>query len=428
MKRAIIIISLIFVFVFALSVYAGADDKNLNPDEYIRVGLYYGNTSKKSFNISSDYGFDVYDENLNYIKHLDSKGLTISTGTEFNRCILMCAADEPDSRIMNIAGKDYRDGCLIIENGGALRIINYVTLEHYVWGVVGREMSPSNPLEALKAQAVCARSYALSCTKHDSYEFDVCTTTDCQVYGGVAAESEEVRQACRETAGQAMYYDDNIVRAYFSAYSGASHTMSSKDAWGTESAYLQSVNDIYTPEYTWATMYTMSEIRTRLLDAGYTDPGTVKSIRVGSRNENGAVMSLVIEGTKSTVTVKSPYIMSVFYLKSLYFNMGEGDYIEIKKTEKSPESMYVLSADGVSVVSTEDLYVYNGTETLKFPVLRAAEYSFEDVTCTKEAYLNGLGFGHGVGMSQRGAVIMARDYGASYLDILNYYYTNVEIR
>ncbi|MBR6025319.1 MAG: SpoIID/LytB domain-containing protein, partial [Firmicutes bacterium] len=352
-KKVLAAVSLIIVLILALSVYAGADDQSLNPDDYIRVGLYYGSTSKTSFSLSSDYGFDVYDENLNYIKHLDSKSLKISTGTEYNRKILMCAADDPDSRILNIAGKNYRDGCMIIENGGALRIINYVTLEHYAWGVVGREMSSSNPIEALKAQAVCARSFALTSTKHSGKEFNVCATTDCQVYGGVAAESPETIQACRETEGQMMYYNDNVVRAYYSAYSGASHTMSSYDAWGSESAYLQSINDIYTPEYTWATMYTMSEIRTRLLEAGYDDPGKVISIRVGSRNANGAVMSLIIDCSKTTITINASRIMSVFNLKSLYFNMFEGDWKEIQKTDKSPESMYVLSAEGTSLVSTE---------------------------------------------------------------------------
>ncbi|MBR5756468.1 MAG: SpoIID/LytB domain-containing protein, partial [Firmicutes bacterium] len=158
-KKVLAAVSLIIMLILALSVYAGADDQSLNPDDYIRVGLYYGSTSKTSFSLSSDYGFDVYDENLNYIKHLDSKSLKISTGTEYNRKILMCAADDPDSRIVNIAGKNYRDGCMIIENGGALRIINYVTLEHYAWGVVGREMSSSNPIEALKAQAVASYTY-----------------------------------------------------------------------------------------------------------------------------------------------------------------------------------------------------------------------------------------------------------------------------
>ncbi|MBR5926466.1 MAG: SpoIID/LytB domain-containing protein, partial [Firmicutes bacterium] len=387
-KKVLAAVSLIIMLILALSVYAGADDQSLNPDDYIRVGLYYGSTSKTSFSLSSDYGFDVYDENLNYIKHLDSKSLKISTGTEYNRKILMCAADDPDSRILNIAGKNYRDGCMIIENGGALRIINYVTLEHYAWGVVGREMSSSNPIEALKAQAVCARSFALTSTKHSGKEFNVCATTDCQVYGGVAAESPETIQACRETEGQMMYYGDNVVRAYYSAYSGASHTMSALDAWGSESAYLQSVNDIYTPEYTWATMYTMSEIRTRLLEAGYDDPGKVISISVGSRNANGAVMSLIIDCSKTTITINASRIMSVFNLKSLYFNMSEGDWKEIQKTEKSPESMYVLSAEGTSLVSTEELYVFNGESISKFPVLRAAEYTFEDEVCSKDAYLN----------------------------------------
>ena len=90
--------------------------------------------------------------------------------------------------------------------GGNLNVINVVDVDDYVKGVLPYEMSPAWPLEALKAQAVCARTYALLQTKHrDSYRFDVCTTTDCQVYQGANQASaltdravEIGRASCRE--------------------------------------------------------------------------------------------------------------------------------------------------------------------------------------------------------------------------------------
>jgi len=428
-NRIAILLSAALLIGLVVSSFAFAEDQNLNPDDFVRVGLYYGTTSKKSFTLKSSSGFNVYDENLNYLSHISDTTLTIKTGTKYHRNILMSAASDPDDRIISIDGRQYRDGCYIIENGGALRVINYVTLEHYVWGVVGREMSSSNPIEALKAQAVCARSFARTSGKHLSKEFDVCATTDCQVYGGVAAESDTVRQACRETEGQMIYYNGEIARAYYSAYSGGGYTMSAEDAWGAGVGYLHAVQDIYTPEYTWATTYLFSEIRDRLLSAGYDDPGTVKSIQVTSRNASGAVMGLEIVGTKGTRKVSSPYIMSVFNLKSLHFNMGKSDYIEIERTEKTPEETYVLSADGITVEKTDELYVTDGETIEKYPVKPYITYEFTDEFCDDGyAYMNGLGYGHGVGMSQRGAVIMARDYAATYDEILNYYYTDIEIR
>ena len=86
--------------------------------------------------------------------------------------------------------------------GGNINVINVVNIDDYVKGVLPYEMSPSWPLEALKAQAVCARTYALLQTKHyKSYQFDVCNTTDCQVYYGTNKASSLSNQAVDETKG-----------------------------------------------------------------------------------------------------------------------------------------------------------------------------------------------------------------------------------
>ena len=89
-------------------------------------------------------------------------------------------------------------------NGGDITVVNVLSMDDYLQGVIVQEMSPSWPLEALKAQTVCARSYAygkLQAGKHQSQGFDLCNTTDCQAYVGIANASDNSRRAVEETSG-----------------------------------------------------------------------------------------------------------------------------------------------------------------------------------------------------------------------------------
>ena len=124
--------------------------------------------------------------------------------------------------------------------GGDLTVVNIVDLETYIKGVVPYEMSNSWPLEALKVQAVCARSYAyinIHSGKHTSYHFDVCNTTDCQAYYGAGTNSssyqanERTDQAVDETAGEYAWYDGQVIEAFYSSsHGGASESV--YNVWG----------------------------------------------------------------------------------------------------------------------------------------------------------------------------------------------------
>ena len=125
--------------------------------------------------------------------------------------------------------------------GGDLTVVNIVDLETYIKGVVPYEMSSSWPLEALKVQAVCARSYAyinIHSGKHTSYHFDVCNTTDCQAYYGAGTNSssyqatERTDQAVDETAGEYAWYDGQVIEAFYSSsHGGASESV--YNVWGS---------------------------------------------------------------------------------------------------------------------------------------------------------------------------------------------------
>ena len=180
--------------------------------------------------------------------------------------------------------------------GGDLTVVNIVDLETYIKGVVPYEMSSSWPLEALKVQAVCARSYAyinIHSGKHTSYHFDVCNTTDCQAYYGAGTNSssyqatERTDQAVDETAGEYAWYDGQVIEAFYSSsHGGASESV--YNVWGTsleQYPYLCGVEDPYEADMasknsysSWTVSYTSSELVQRLENYGYDASSGIESL------------------------------------------------------------------------------------------------------------------------------------------------------
>jgi stage II sporulation protein D len=153
---------------------------------------------------------------------------------------------------LELDGVAYRGGLRIEPAGGGLRAVNDVKLEAYLLGVVALESPKEWPLEALKAQAVAARSYALS-RRLGSGPFDLYPDWRSQMYGGVAAESPSTTLAVRETSHQVVLYGNSIATTFFHSTSGG-RTASSKEVFGTDVPYLVSVDDPWdaaSPLHTW---------------------------------------------------------------------------------------------------------------------------------------------------------------------------------
>ena len=136
-------------------------------------------------------------------------------------------------------GKWYRGKFLIKNINGKLTIINDVSLEDYIKGVVPSEMPASWELEALKAQAIAARSYALAnLGKQAKYGYDLKDNTEDQAYNGAGAETDRTNKAVDDTEGLVLTYDMKIISAYYSASAGG---MTNTNAWGSNVPYLHSV-------------------------------------------------------------------------------------------------------------------------------------------------------------------------------------------
>lgn len=315
--------------------------------------------------------------------------------------------------------------------GGNISVINVVNIEDYVKGSVGWEIGNDKPLEAIKAQAVCARTYAARQTRHSSQGFDVCSTEDCQVYRGLAQANELTDRAVDETAGVYLYYDGKYAEAYYYSCNGGA-SEDAKNVWGKEVGYLKGKEDPYEAyvasriyHYRWSTTFTPSELTARLRSRGV-DIGTVKSVYVSEYTPNGNVYALTFVGTSGTKTLYRESCRITLGLRSMRFTVG-GDadtyYINGGGSAVSGiRGVYTISGDG-----TVSQYNASAADTYVLTANGTAKLEREATTQNTDGFtFSGSGSGHNVGMSQWGAVAMA-ELGHDYREILEFYYTGVTI-
>jgi stage II sporulation protein D len=178
----------------------------------------------------------------------------------------------------------------------SLNVINAVAVDQYVKGVVPNESPPSWPLAALQAQAVAARSFALTAQVNGN-GFDLYDTTSSQVYEGIASEVPRSNQAADSTRGQVVTYGGRIAQTYFSACSGG-HTESVQNVFfGPSIPYLVGVPDPYDyfcPLHTWTLRFSGSEIGAQL--GGYL-MGGLKRVAVTQRGASPRIVWAKLFGT-----------------------------------------------------------------------------------------------------------------------------------
>lgn len=170
---------------------------------------------------------------------------------------------------IRIGGEVYRGALEVVptsSDAGSLNVVNAVPLDQYVKGVIPNESPPSWPMAALRAQAVAARSYALT-GRIDGNGFDLYDDTRSQVYEGIASEAARASRAADETKGEVLRYGGEIAQTFFSACSGG-HTESVQNVFfGPPVPYLVGVRDPYDhycPLHTWALRFSGAEISAEL--------------------------------------------------------------------------------------------------------------------------------------------------------------------
>lgn len=356
-------------------------------------------------------------------------------------------------------------------NGVALT--NLLPLEDYIAGVVPYEISPDWPYEALRAFAITVRSYTVkNRNRHfTSYGFDICNTTHCQVYRGIANANDAVFSAVESTRGQVLSDGETVASTYYSSSMGG-YTASSKDTWGgTDSLYLQPA---YTPweRYSehnkglWLSEVSGAELADTLRSKGYTDiKGDIVDIVINAYSGDSpyvySITYIDARGKEHTVTRCDKVRTTISkYVNSANFVVGKGtltysydrvekinmespysftfgDYVSVPEERKvltasgtytnDTKRLYVQTADGVTRENAEVLSFANGASGVAFDLDSMPGVILRRVTVTHEAadentfIFAGKGWGHGVGISQYGTLDLATA-GATAEQILSLYF------
>lgn len=378
----------------------------------------------------------------------NSSSTTISkNGEVITSCIgdiRVYAVDSDDLNVLYYQEKnvEYRDNFHLLSNG---YVVNVIDLENYLYGVVGREISSSSPIEALKTQAITSRSYAYVQIGTGTY-YDVQANTYDQAYGGYTVETmagmDDVIKAIDETSGIVMvYYASDGTRyqvtGYYSTHAGG-YTENNENVWyGTALPYLRGVaspyDDAGPDSYdSWTITYAEEEFVELVNDYKDTDIGELVEIIVeddqynGTGNTASGRLSMVqVVGTKDTVTVYRDSLRGFLNTKSTLFTITSS-YV----SDSDPiESVYVMGADGEA---TETLWskiclLASNLVTALFgdvsepAIISADGITYLNGTTSTDIVLTGSGYGHGVGLSQWGAVGMAQ-VGYTYEEILSLYF------
>lgn len=291
--------------------------------------------------------------------------------------LIIRPSDKSDGGLA-LDGRRYRGTLELRHRGAGLTAVNIVPVDDYLLSVVPEEMPTDWPAEALKAQSVAARSFALkSRGRHAAEGYDLCTTAHCQLYKGIASEKTASTAAVRATRGEVLTYGGQPIEALFHTDSGGM-TESSEDVWGSRVPYLRAVRDTPLGTMPWTKTVSTADLEKKLAAKGH-NIGRLRAIELSplaigraakDRTASGRVKTMTVMGTKGTATLSGNAWRSLLGLKSTLFS---------------------------------------------------AKLTKDSVTFT------GFGAGHGLGISQWGAERLA-ETGKSYADILHHYYTGVTLQ
>jgi stage II sporulation protein D len=284
-----------------------------------------------------------------------------------------------DGSFVFIGDDWYRGRLRLVARADGLLAVNHVPLEEYLYSVVGSEMYPYWPLEALKAQAVAARSFVLFRMRRPADpDFDVGRTVTWQAYKGYSRESDSTRSAVAATTGQVLAHRGQIIEAVYHAASGG-HTENVEDIWSAPRPYLRGVPDFdqEAPMYSWQKNFTQTEL-SRLLPG----VGQVTGLTPVRTTPQGRVVQMRVTGTAGNKTFTGA---------------------ELRRLLDLPSTLFQVAPSRGDIASTNLVDQANGG------------FAFQ-----------GRGFGHGLGMSQWGAFGLAQR-GYNYQQILQYYYQGTEI-
>lgn len=329
--------------------------------------------------------------------------------------------------------KPYRGEIEVVlsKKDGKLSVVNVVNLEDYLKGVVPLEMPSKWPEEALKAQAVAARSYVLaSLGGYKDEGFDVVDTTQSQVYGGIRAEVAATSAAVDATQGEVVIYKGKVATTFFHSSSGG-HTENNETIFASKPvAYLRGVPDYDNlpgnDRYHWTYNFTADEFASKLKAANFAVGEVERVSPAGEIGAAGRPSQWRITGSDGTVTLTAMQLRSALGVPGIVktVDFTQGGMGNLTESYEEGDQFYVIGASGSQRITLDEVTVLGaGGETEEmYEISALGSVGILDGGIVVE----GGGYGHGVGLSQWGANGMAQQ-GYTYREILAHYYQGTDI-
>ena len=372
MKLAKIIFLALGVYCFAFAGYAEAD-------QYVRVSIVQ-DVSSLRLKVNGFYEIIIPEsqkvlyrgKNLNTTVTAYKEGISIGTVDANTKSVLIKPAD---TDAIVIDDRKFRGDIQIIKKDNLnLWVINHIELEDYIKGILYHEASHFWPMEALKAQAVACRTYAVyQMEENRQKDFDLTSDIYSQVYGGKTSERYRTNTAVEQTRGGILAYQGKVFPAYFHA-TCAGHTEDASVLWNINIPPLKGVACGFcqdSPHFSWHVVLSQSEVAEKLNKAGY-KINNIKEINIAGRDNSGRIASLKIVTAKKNISIPAKDFRNII---------------------------------GPNIIRSTNFQVSVVTEDIVF---------------------EGLGWGHGVGLCQWGAYFMDKK-GYNYKDILKYYYPGSDV-
>ncbi len=310
----------------------------------------------------------------------------------------------------------FRGDLALSASGSSIAAVLHIPLEDYLCGVVGYEMSNSYPLEALKAQAVAARNYALrKMSTRAGKSYDLTDTSTDQVFRGYNSSQTRVIQAVRETAGLALNDGGSLASCYYTASNGG-QTESTRNIWGSSLRYSVVKDDPYDLENASSRKKSATIARDGSdllpsLEAALLE-GVGDALRRLELDADGARIASI----EAIAPVDPKYAAPSRLYRALSFEL------RVRAPRLSDGAEMVVAA-------TVEVPTYGALEGWYGLSINSASNETVEVARDGGGYrVTFRRYGHGAGMSQRGAQTMAAGYGKDFSEILEFYYPGTALR
>lgn len=372
--------------------------------------------------VLGDGTYEITGPDAKRIVVFDAANKPVCIFGDVNSYFRIMPAPENNPDVLSLNGTKYR-GALEVQrlSGSDMTVINVLNIQEYLYGNVPPEIGGKSHPEALKAQAIASKMYAINnIGKHRKTGFDLCATTRCQVYRGYSVEIQSCNDAIDQVKDKVITYDGKLASQIYYFASSAGRTEAAENVWGKPYPYLVSVEDKYEPIYSWTKTLRASDV-----NAIIPSVGRVLGMSIVKTSDTGRVTQLAVRGENKPEP--SLYNLgqcrTIFSLNSQLYTITSDADIYLASNPATPIKAQLGGRKALgtasilkTIKSTNNKVYVLGTNGQKKAIALVPEtYTF-----------SGKGWGHAVGMSQEGARSMGKA-GILYDEIIMHYFNGTKV-